>query len=28
MEARHKHRLLLKNPGGIFKVGDGVVMMV
>jgi ABC-type Fe3+/spermidine/putrescine transport system ATPase subunit len=28
MEARHKHRLVLKNPGGKFRVGDGVVMMV
>jgi ABC-type Fe3+/spermidine/putrescine transport system ATPase subunit len=28
MEARHKHRLVLKNPGGMFKIGDGVVMMV
>ncbi len=26
-EIRHKHRLVLKNPGGIFKMGDGVVIM-
>lgn len=28
METRHKHRLVIKNPGGVFKVGDGVVVMV
>jgi ABC-type Fe3+/spermidine/putrescine transport system ATPase subunit len=28
MEARHKHRLVIKNPGSMFKMGDGVVIMV
>ena len=28
METRYKHRLIIKNPGGIFKKGDGVVLMV
>jgi ABC-type Fe3+/spermidine/putrescine transport system ATPase subunit len=28
MEARHKHRLVIKDPGGRFRVGDGVVVMV
>jgi putative spermidine/putrescine transport system ATP-binding protein len=28
MESRHKHRMVIKNPGGIFKIGDGVVIMV
>ncbi|MFO7619088.1 MAG: ABC transporter ATP-binding protein [Thermoplasmata archaeon] len=28
MEARHKHRLVIRNPGGKFRVGDGVVVMV
>ncbi|MDD4307894.1 MAG: ABC transporter ATP-binding protein [Thermoplasmata archaeon] len=28
IETRHRHRLVIKNPGGAFKVGDGVVIMV
>jgi ABC-type Fe3+/spermidine/putrescine transport system ATPase subunit len=28
MESRHKHRMVIKNPGGMFKIGDGVVIMV
>ncbi len=28
METRHKHRLVIKNPAGQFKVGHGVVVMV
>jgi ABC-type Fe3+/spermidine/putrescine transport system ATPase subunit len=28
LEARHQHRLVLLNPAGQFKAGDGVVVMV